>query len=264
MTRHGAKTYRKPDSTHDPKLEDRVKSACEWIKLQVPRRGLIKDASQKFSVPYYKLWFRCKMNTQAPRDAHSTQRTLDNTQEAVLAGWVKFWGDEGLPVDRMGLRIKAREISGGPLPSNEWVKAFKRRHPELKVCRSRGLDPARAHAFNRETVSDYFEKLSAALESYGIRRENIWNMDEKGCQMGGGRRVTNRKYFFSRYDYAKYKKRSANLELITVIECISADGHALPPRFIFPGGGESATYDRSWFDDHPGISYVLNFLCPCM
>jgi len=65
--------------------------------------------------------------------------------------------------------------------------------------------------------------------------ENVYNMDEKGIQLGGGRKGNGRKYFYSREDRGSYKIRSADLELVTVIESCCADGTAFMPGFVFPG-----------------------------
>ncbi|KAJ3817392.1 hypothetical protein F5880DRAFT_1448725, partial [Lentinula raphanica] len=57
-----------------------------------------------------------------------------------------------------------------------------------------------AQAFNSHTVNAYFEKLGEVLKERDIPWEHIYNMDEKGVQMGGGRKNSQRKYFFSRQD----------------------------------------------------------------
>jgi hypothetical protein len=74
-------------------------------------------------------------------------------------------------------------------------------------------------------------------------------MDEKGCQRGGGKKTSRRKYLYSRRQRAKYKHRSANLELITIIEAICADGTELKPGFVFPG----TSFCPEWFDSDPDI-----------
>ena len=83
-------------------------------------------------------------------------------------------------------------------------------------------------------------------------------MDEKGCQRGGGKRSSHRKYFYSRRQHTKYKHQSANLELITIIESICADGTELIPGFVFPG----SSFCPEWFENHPDIVYLIFlFLC---
>jgi hypothetical protein len=75
-------------------------------------------------------------------------------------------------------------------------------------------------------------------------------MDEKGVQRGGGKKSNNRKYFVGRHSRTNYKAASDNLELITIIECVSVDG-ALDPGFVFPG----KEFCPEWFET-PNITYV--------
>lgn len=89
--------------------------------------------------------------------------------------------------------------------------------------------------FNFTTVKQHFEDLDAILKKYDIPWENVYNMDEKGIQLGGGRKSDGRNFYFSRNDRMHYQIKGGSLELVTVVECISADGIALPPGFIFQG-----------------------------
>ncbi|KIL55070.1 hypothetical protein M378DRAFT_91423, partial [Amanita muscaria Koide BX008] len=89
-------------------------------------------------------------------------------------------------------------------------------------------------------------------------------MDEKGCQRGGGRKNSNRKYFVHRSRRPKYRARSGNLELVTIIECVCADGTYLLPGFVFSG----KEFAQEWFevDRNIGVSMSENgwtddFLC---
>ncbi|KAJ7735333.1 hypothetical protein B0H16DRAFT_1242397, partial [Mycena metata] len=51
------------------------------------------------------------------------------------------------------------------------------------------LEECRARSLNRPTVHDYFELLGDVIRQYDIKPKNIWNMDEKGIQLGVGERV---------------------------------------------------------------------------
>ena len=66
---------------------------------------------------------------------------------------------------------------------------------------------------------------------------------------GGGKKTSQRKYLYSRRQCARYKHRSANLELITIIEAICADGTELKPGFVFLG----KSFCPEWFDTDPDI-----------
>ena len=51
--------------------------------------------------------------------------------------------------------------------------------------------------FNFTTVKQHFEDLDAILKKYDIPWENVYNMDEKGIQLGGGRKSDGRNFYFS-------------------------------------------------------------------
>ena len=61
-------------------------------------------------------------------------------------------------------------------------------------------------------------------------------MDEKGIQLGGGQKDGKKSYYFKRLRKQCYKLRSDNLELVTVIECVSVGGHKAPTSFILKDG----------------------------
>lgn len=141
----------------------------------------------------------------------------------------------GHPLNRETVLAYAQQITGrDAAPGKSWLRRFLKRHKaEIRYCPTMGLDPKRALAFNYAIVRDHFEKLREVIEKYNIPPENIFNMDEKGCQLGGGRKVKRQKYLFGRESQAHYRIRSASLELVTVVECVCADGTALPPYIIF-------------------------------
>jgi len=84
-------------------------------------------------------------------------------------------------------------------------------------------------------VKDYFQKLATLLEKYNIPPENVYNMDEKGCQLGGRRKQSHRKYLLPWASHKSYRIQDANLELVTVVETVSADSYALKSYIIFKG-----------------------------
>jgi hypothetical protein len=78
----------------------------------------------------------------------------------------------------------------------------------------------------------HFKLFYKVLIKYKIKKENIWNMDEKGflMDMAARAKVVCRKGRQNpRFVY------NGNRELITVLECLSAAGTILPPLMIFKG-----------------------------
>jgi hypothetical protein len=74
------------------------------------------------------------------------------------------------------------------------------------------------------------------MDDYNIPIEHIYNMDEKGLQIGGGRSTSRRKHIFGLLQKAQYKLKYDSLELMTIIECVGADGFAMKPTFIHQPG----------------------------
>ncbi|KAJ3965125.1 hypothetical protein EV361DRAFT_811209 [Lentinula raphanica] len=125
----------------------------------------------------------------------------------------------------------------------------------LKKSRGSNLDPKRAQAFNFTTVNDYFEKLREVLTKYEVPWEHVYNMDEKGVQLGGGRKNSQCKYFFGQGDSNMYCQHSDNLQLVTIIDSICADGMApIKPAFVFPG----AKMYEEWMGVKEDIMYCTS------
>jgi len=54
--------------------------------------------------------------------------------------------------------------------------------------------------------------------------------------MGGSQKNSGKKYLFLKHKKQKYHIRSDNLELVTVIECVSAAREVVPPSFCLQEG----------------------------
>jgi len=74
--------------------------------------------------------------------------------------------------------------------------------------------------------------LEDTIKSYNIPAENIYNMDEKGIQLGIGQRV---KAFIDCDQTDVYSVEDGNRELVTMVETISADGWSMHPSTIYQG-----------------------------
>jgi hypothetical protein len=238
--------------------EELLKEGCRRLTLERQTSGNgkpnIKKMAQDLKVPYTTLRARF-LNVHKPRhEAHTGQQFLSPAQEQVLVKWIIHLGSTGRPLCKRTIKARAQHLHPEcKKPSCNWIYLFLNRHPEIVLATASGLDPKRAKAFNRPVVNRYFDELASLIESYNIPVENIYNMDEKGCQRGGGKTRGRRKGFYSRKQRAKFKHRSANLELITIIEAICADGTELKPGFVFPG----SSFSPEWFDNHPDIVYEL-------
>jgi len=200
-------------------------------------------ASTGVDLPYHTVRNRLQGKHIPPQQAHVSQQLLSPEAEKVLVDWIIFLSDIGHPLSKRTIRKKAEALCGKK-PSKSWIIYFLRRHPEIRLGKPSGLDPKRAQAFNKPTVHKHFDLLLEIIRKYEIPIQNIYNMDEKGCQRGGGRKNSNRKYFVHRSRRPKYRAHSGNLELVTIIECVCADGTYLLPGFVFSG----KEFAREWFE----------------
>jgi hypothetical protein len=71
--------------------------------------------------------------------------------------------------------------------------------------------------------------------------QNIYNMDEKGIQMGVGKRSL---VLVDRDQKLVQQLEDGDRELVTVIEAVSADGFALLPSVIFKGKRRDLAWGR--------------------
>lgn len=84
----------------------------------------------------------------------------------------------------------------------------------------------------------FFDKYeSLHLHFDGIPPEHLWNEDEKGVQMGGGRK-NNGKFYYFKDQKNCYRLGNDNLELVAVMECVSAAGDVMPPSLVLSDGPE--------------------------
>jgi len=136
---------------------------------------------------------------------------------------VKFLALSGMPLSKRTLGPKVFALCG-KTPSRKWVYRFLHRHSDCTLGRPVGLDPAHAKCFNYTTVNEHFIRLQNVFDGNGIPLRNLHNFDEIGCQIGGGRKDTGELYLFPTRDQSRYKIKSDDLELVTILETICADG----------------------------------------
>lgn len=231
------KAVREADLVREAALEKARKA------FQSKQCKTIREAATLFDVPYHTLRRRVLHLNQSSFVVNRRQRLLTEAKEDALVDWLMFHGHCGHAVNKRTIKPMVHALCGR-IPSPKWLRGFMVRHPEIKLARPSGLDPKRAQAFNFTVVTEHFKTLSETLSKFQIPWENVYNMDEKGLQLGGGRKGRREKYFFSRSQRVPIKLQAGNLQLVTVVESICADGSASPPGFVFAG----ASFHPEWFE----------------
>lgn len=226
--------------------EETLREACDVYESLHHIGGTYRSVGERYGIPWKTLQARHRALHASYWESHATQQLLAPEEEDALCDWIEHLSYSGFPVDKRTVLDLVKQITGAPRPPNDkWVYRFLQRHPGVKLGKPSGLDPKRAQAFNRTVVEDHFKHLEAIINEFNIPWSQIYNMDEKGIQRGGGQRLQNIKYFVPRGQRTNYKLRSANLELVTIIECVSADGGNILPGFVFAG----KEFLRDWFRD---------------
>lgn len=236
------------------KTQELLQNACVFHRSQhtlLPSDRLsIRQTALKFNVSYFKLRNRIKGLHQNAHQAHESQQSLSIIQERIIVEWLNELSNQSVPLSKRTLRKKVQDITGGcTSPGKQWITRFLARHPSLELGKPSSLDPKRAQCFNRTTVTNHFELLEKVLRELDIPWENVWNMDEKDCQRGGGRKSSAEKYFMPRNKRPCYHQRSGNLELVTIIECVNAMGDTIKPGSVFPEG----QFHKGWLEVDPNI-----------
>jgi hypothetical protein len=164
---------------------------------------------------------------------------LDTVLITTLMEWVAEMGRRYMPLHASAVAAHASLIAG-EVVGESWVHRFCSFHPELKVQWAMGLEKCHAQALNR-AVEGFYNTLQDLLEKYNIPEENIYNMDEKGIQLGMGQRV---QAFVDCDQKCVFQVEDGDRELVTIIECISADGQAIPPSAVFKGTWRNMEWGR--------------------
>lgn len=177
-----------------------IRKKCNGIKIN------IKQTASDLNVPYTTLRSRFLNIHKPAQEAHASQQFLSPSQERLLGKWVEHLGATGHPLCKRTIQVRAQHLHlVNKRSGKNWIYAFLKRHPSIVLSSASGLDPKRTKAFNRPVVNRYFDELNELVESHSIPIENIYNMDEKRCQRGGGKKSSRRKYLYSQKQHAKYK-----------------------------------------------------------
>lgn len=103
--------------------------------------------------------------------------------------WIEVQGCCGVPMTYTSISHATAEISGKPV-REIWPKWFCKHHLDLKMKKVTGLEKAQVKALNQFAVDEFFDMLTNVIQEYNITPGNIYNMDEKGIQLGISARIT--------------------------------------------------------------------------
>jgi len=232
--------------------KDKMKQAIQWLREnpdEAPTTAArIYNIKKEKSV--IKAWQRERKRIKSDRPKHGGQNKILKPEQhnAMIRYAVDQATNGGKGATKqmmyncaMWLRVQENKS----VPSWKWFQLWLKSTPELHTIKTKPIASHRVDMHTEQTLRDWFEReYRPALEATGVRHgKYIHNMDEKGARIcvPGGEEVVVPIGIKEMYTGIPENRMS-----LTVIECISADGKAIPPVVIVPG----VMIMVSWFHEN--------------
>lgn len=223
--------------TITPELyETRIQQALQLYHDTIIEKPSVRWLATKFGVGRTTL--RDRLNGAKPKHlAYQHLQVLTPEEEQELSIQIDQMWKWNFPCQRKQAISFANEILArrgqymNRQVGRKWITQFLRRHPELQIKIARPVNQKRG-LLQLSQVKEWMETFTKIQEEYSIQPCDTYNMDEKGVMLG---MLGNISVLCTKTDIPTNLVHSGNRELSSIIECISADGHALPPLIIFKG-----------------------------
>jgi hypothetical protein len=178
-----------------------------------------------------------RLHGRIPRaQSHSSLMRVTPAQEEVLVKWLEDLQRQVLPLNHgtlgeLVVQLLHENDDFKPL-GQHWITRFLKRHPSLQTSYGRPMDIQRLLALDSNIITTYFNKVAELRHQYRIELDDMWNMDEKGFQMGqcGGEQIIVNKSIGP-----PVIPSTGTSKWVTIVECISAAGRVLKPMVIHIG-----------------------------
>jgi DDE superfamily endonuclease/Tc5 transposase DNA-binding domain len=177
-------------------------------------------------------------------ESHEPQQILTIPEENALSECITRFAAVGHPPKHAFIRELAEELRSIRLNTQNdsspfrvpigvsWVQRFLHRHPELETACSRTIEGARVRDVTKNALYGWFDEFEKIIAEKNIRVEDMYNMDETGFAIG----VIQRSYVVvNKNSKERYSAQPGRQEWASVVECVCADGGAIPPFIILKG-----------------------------
>lgn len=153
----------------------------------------------------------------------------------------------------------------------DWLKGFTQRNPSISLRTPESTSAARARAFNKQQIKNYFDRLLEVFNQHAFEPVNIWNVDESGLSTVPSKNV---KIFATKGQKQVGVLSSAERgQHLTVVCCMNAVGTFLPPALIFPRknmknelmdhappGSIGLTQEKGWMNNELFLKWLKHFV----
>ena len=240
----------------------------------------LRKASKVFGIPYATLGD--KLRGRRPVTA-SPRTVLTSEEEIKLVKWMVELSKRGFGRTRNDMRDMVKRILDDRgektvfkdnRPGKAWIAAFFKRHPELSERMSLALGKERA-VVTRDTLKSWFEEMKLSIDAVDptilTSPDRLFNADESGFSIC----PKTKKVISMTGTKHVYSVTSGSRQQVTVLACISAIGHYLPPLLIFPfsrdprfnamEGFEEVFFQRTpngWITEEVFLSFLKDIFLP--
>lgn len=222
--------------------EEQMQKALDAVKDGMP----YKTASREFMVPVMALKRRAKgknlIAVGSAKKLGSKQTVFNLEQEKELVDYIqdmesRMYGLTTQDVLTLAYQLAERNNLSHPFSEAkrkaglEWLRGFRRRHPDITMRAPESTSSARARAFNKPVVDKLFSTLKNVQEKYYFPPHRIFNVDETSlCTVP----TKNSRVFAQTGRKQVARVTSAERgETTTAVICTSASGTFVPPMLIF-------------------------------
>jgi hypothetical protein len=238
-----------------------------------------RKAAKVYDVAPSTITRRLNHSVQSATSVHQSRQRLSPTEEQVVIQKAIHYYESGLPLGIRHLHEFANEIltrkdPDAPEIGQNWHKKLLARNPLLERVLSRPPDRVRTTVVTRKnTLEGFFKLYSELRKTHGIALNDVYNMDEKGFLMGP---IQPSHVLIPIQEKHAYLYQDEGREWISVSECISADGEALPAWVVFKadnqqnswstylstGNSEFATSENGWTDNDLELNWLQEHFHP--
>ncbi|XP_055640903.1 uncharacterized protein LOC129778185 [Toxorhynchites rutilus septentrionalis] len=201
----------------------------------------LRKASRVFAIPRTTLMRIVQNSSAASEETHRTVFSSQQEQEMlnhVLNLQSRLYGLTARDIRKMAFELAEKNRLPHPfnpktrLAGRDWFIGFMKRHPTISMRTPEGTSVARARAFNKPSVQRFFDVLESKLNVMQYTPSQIYNVDETSVSTVPNSSI--------KIAAKKGQKRVGIItsaergESTTVVMCMSASGHYIPPMIIFP------------------------------
>lgn len=206
----------------------------------------LREAATNYNIPKSTLARRVvnsnKIATETKKHLGRFTRAFSDEEEKEITDHIllmesRFFGLSCTDVRKLAFEFaEAKEIphkfnKEKGMASKKWLYNFLSRQKNISLRTPEATSFARASSFNKPVVEKFFKMIDAAYMKYNLSPDRLYNVDESSMKTVQG---------LGKVLGTKGKKQIGGLTSAergrntTIICAMSAEGHFIPPAFIFP------------------------------